>query len=256
MSKPNWMIQDSILNTIKSFSVRGKFRLVGSASTRGSIYNSDYDANSQIDGVNMLEHIQSLYKHPPAIITSFKTGNLHWSREQVLSGKHGPNLLADELKENNFIKIDFVILTPERLAECSEVYYYNEPSKKETIKQLEKDVDDYLGMDTMKSIKRLVSILSLKKGNEKLIQECKDFFNTKVGLVNYCIANLETLELVKHEIDVKPYRDLVKEQLGRTSIPAKYVKGTYKNIPHLRKIVNEASTDFLSEMLKKHVNEK
>ncbi len=88
--------------------------------------------------------------------------------------------------------------------------------------------------------------MKYKKGNENTIQKCLDFFNTEYGLVNYCIANLETLELVKSQIDVKPYRELVKEQLGRTSIvPAKHVKGTHANIPHLRKIVNEASLKFL-----------
>jgi hypothetical protein len=86
--------------------------------------------------------------------------------------------------------------------------------------------------------------------NKEIIQKCLDFFNTEYGLINYCIANLETLELVKKEIDVKPYRQLVKEQLGRTNIPKKFVKGTYKNIPHLRKIVNEESTSFLKELMK------
>jgi len=137
------------------------------------------------------------------------------------------------------------------LAECSEVYYTKDQPKKDIIKQLGNDIDDYLNSDTLKSLKRLVSILSLKKGNEKSIQECLIFFNAEVGLVNYCIVNLETLELVKNEIDVSSYRQSVKEQLGRTSIvPAKYVKGTYANIPHLRKIVNDAFSDFLREMLK------
>jgi hypothetical protein len=69
-------------------------------------------------------------------------------------------------------------------------------------------------------------------------------------LVNYCIAGLETLELVKKDIDVKPYRELIKEQLGRTSVvPAKHVKGTHANIPSLRKIVNEASLKFLKTIV-------
>ena len=106
-------------------------------------------------------------------------------------------------------------------------------------------MDAYLDAHTMKCLKRLVSIMKYKNGNEATIQKFLDFFNTEVGLINYCIANLETLELVKSQIDVKPYRELVKEQLGRTSVvPAKYVKGTHANIPHLRKIVNEASLKF------------
>ena len=242
------MLQNKILNTIKAFSVRGKFRLVGSNSTRGSIYNSDYDTNSKIEGVDILTHIQNLYRHPPAIITSFKTGDLHWSREQVLKGMHGHISLQDELKKDQFIKIDFVVQTPE-LAECSEVYFYTEPKKKDTINQLEADIDAYLDTDTMKSLKRLVSIMKYKKGNESTIQKCLDFFNTEVGLINYCIAGLGTLEMVKKDIDVKPYRELIKEKLGRTSVPAKYVKGTHANIPNLRKIVNEASLKFLRELI-------
>jgi hypothetical protein len=250
-SKPNSMIQDSIINAVKAFAVKGKFRIIGSNSTRSMLYGVDYDANSKIQGVDMLTHIQNLYKHPPAIITDFKTGDLHWSKEQVLKGKHGNALLKDELIKVQLIKVDFVVVTVGGLAECSEVYYTKDQPKKDIIKQLENDIDDYLNSETLKSIKRLVSILSLKKGNEKLIQECLDFFNSEIGLVNYCISNLETLELVKDRIDVKPYRELVKEQLGRTSVvPTKYVKGTYANIPHLRKIVNDASTDFLREMLK------
>ena len=69
-------------------------------------------------------------------------------------------------------------------------------------------------------------------------------------MVNYCIANLETIELVKKDIDVKPYRQLIKEKLGRTSVvPAKYVKGTHTNILNLRKILNEASLAFLRELI-------
>jgi hypothetical protein len=245
MDKPIWMIQDEILSVFKSFAVKGKYRIVGSNATRGMLYGSDYDGNSKIEGVDMLKHVQNLYKHPKAIITDFKTGDLHWSREQILKGRHGNALLADELKKDHMIKVDFVIVTAGGLAECSEVYYYKEPPKKDVIKQLEQDIDDYLDTDSMKSLKRLVSILKYKKGNEAIIQKCLDFFNTEIGLVNYCIANLETLELVKSQLDVKPYRELIKEQLGRTSIPAKYVKATHANIPNLRKFVNEASLAFL-----------
>ena len=123
-------------------------------------------------------------------------------------------------------------------------------SKKDVIKQLEADVDTYLDTDSMKSLKRLVSIMKYKKENEETVQKCSDFFNSQYGLINYCIANLETLELVKSQIDVKPYRQLVKEQLGRTSVvPAKHVMGTRANIPILRKIVNEASLKFLRELI-------
>ena len=89
--KPLWMYQNSLLSAFKKFSVRGKYRIVGSSSTRGSIYSSDYDLNSKIEkGVNLLEHVQNLFKNPKdIIICDFKTGDLHWSREQVLSGKHG-----------------------------------------------------------------------------------------------------------------------------------------------------------------------
>jgi hypothetical protein len=251
MDKPNWMIQNSLLSVFKAFSVRGKYRIVGSSATRGSIYSSDYDLNSKIGGIDLLEHIQNLYKNSKDIfITDFKTGDLHWSREQVLKGKHGDALLKDELKKDHMIKLDFIVQTPERLAECSEVYYYTEPKKKNVIKQLEQDVDDYLDTDSMKSLKRLVSILKYKKGNEELINKCLEFFNSQYGLVNYCIANLETLELVKSQLDVKPYRELIKEQLGRTSVvPAKYVKATHANIPNLRKIVNEASLAFLKTIV-------
>ena len=248
--KPISMIQDEIINAVKAFAVKGKFRIIGSNMTRGILYGTDYDVNSKIQGVDMLTHIQNLYKHPKAIITDFKTGDLHWSKAQILKGKHGRALLKDELKKDQLIKIDFTVITVGGLAECSEVYYYKPQSKKNTVKQLEKDVDAYLKTDTMKCIKRMVSILSLEKDNKELIQKCLDFFNTEYGLINYCIANLENLELVKKEIDVKPYRKLVKEQLGRTNIPKKFVKGTYKNVPHLRKIVNEASTTFLKELMK------
>jgi hypothetical protein len=244
------MLQDAIVNVVKAFAVKGKFRIIGSNMTRGILYGSDYDVNSKIQGDDMLTHIQNLYKYPQAIITDFKTGSMHWTKAQVLKGKHGRALLKDELKKNQLIKIDFTVITVGGLAECSEVYYYKAPSKKDTVKQLEKDVDDYLKTDTMKCIKRMVSILSLEKDNKELIQTLLDFCNTEIGMVNYCIANLETLELVKKEIDVKPYRQLVKEQLGRTNIPKKFVNGRYATIPHLRKIVNEASTSFLKEFMK------
>jgi hypothetical protein len=250
MDKPNSMIQDKITSAIKDFSVKGKYRIIGSNATRGILYGSDYDANSKIEGVNMLTHIKKLYKHPPAIITDLKIGDTHWTSDDILKGRNGIYLLKDELKKDHMIKIDFVVPTVEGLKECSEVYYRKDEPKENVIRQLEKDIDDYLDTDTLKSMKRLVSILSLKKENKKLIQKLLNFFNTEVGLVNYCISNLETLELVKDKIDVAPYRDLVKEQLGRTSVPAKHVNGKYSNVPHLRKIVNEESTKFLQEMFK------
>lgn len=252
MDKPTSMIQGKITRVIKDFSVKGKYRIIGSNATRGILYGSDYDTNSKIGSADLLKHIQNIYKNPQdIIITDFKTGDLHWTEDQILKGRHGIYLLKDELKKDQMIKIDFVVPTVEGLKECSEVYYRKDEPKENVIKQLEKDIDDYLDTDTLKSMKRLVSILSLKKENKKLIQKCLDFFNSEVGLVNYCISNLETLELVKDRIDVAPYRDLVKEQLGRTSIvPAKYVNGKYSNVPHLRKIVNEASTEFLKEVFK------
>ena len=130
--KPLRMYRNSLLSAFKKFSVRGKYRIVGSSSTRGSIYSSDYDLNSKIEkGVDLLEHVHNLFKNPKDfIICDFKTGNFHWSHEQVLLDKHGKIILEDELKKDHMIKIDFVIVTAGGLAECSEVYYYKKASKK------------------------------------------------------------------------------------------------------------------------------
>jgi predicted TIM-barrel fold metal-dependent hydrolase len=42
MDKPTSMIQDKIISAIKDFSVKGKYRIIGSNATRGVLYGSDY----------------------------------------------------------------------------------------------------------------------------------------------------------------------------------------------------------------------
>ena len=67
MTKPISMIQDEIISAIKAFSVKGKYRIVGSNATRGVLYGSDYDSNSEIGSTDLMTHLQNLFKNPKDI---------------------------------------------------------------------------------------------------------------------------------------------------------------------------------------------
>ena len=83
-TKSNNDFQNKLQDVFNLMSIKGKYSIVGSASLKGILYNSDYDLNEMehIKGPNAYEKVYEIFKHkfqlaksnPNIFITDFKCG--------------------------------------------------------------------------------------------------------------------------------------------------------------------------------------
>ena len=98
------MINDETEDLIKVFSLKGKYRLIGSQSLRAIQYGSDYDiqvdkSNTTPSAVAKLfqEAYEKAKKNPDYWITDFKAG---WDERLVYRGDYSKDSIEDYLKKN------------------------------------------------------------------------------------------------------------------------------------------------------------
>jgi len=179
---------------------------------------------------------------------------LRWKPQETINGYvklvDGSHYsLVDALKDNTIIKLDVIIPVGERLAEVSENYIYRQskPDDKQIIKDLADDIEKYKYDNTMKSLKRLYSIMKLDKPNDKRLDKLEEFFNSQYGLINKVANDLALLLDLKekHNVPFKLMYDniqMLKEQLALTNLVSK------KKILELDKI-NEKNYDLINNYI-------
>lgn len=179
---------------------------------------------------------------------------LRWKPQDIINGYiklvDGSHYsLVDALKDDTIIKLDVIIPVGDRLAEVSENYIYHQskPDDKQIIKDLANDIEKYKYNNTMKSLKRLYSIMKLDNPNDKRLDKLELFFNSQYGLVNK-VANDMALLLDLREKHSVPFSlmynniQMLKEQLSLSNLVSK------KKILELDKI-NEKNYDLINKYI-------
>ena len=281
--KTTQMIQDSVAKPIHKLAVHGNYKLIGSNAKRGLLYSSDYDIYDKVHSQpDILADYFSKLDFSKMYFMDFKAGKdphqpdgkLRWTPEEMkqkwkyLNDGKTEISLQDALQQDMTIKLDVVIPIGNTFAEVSENYDYRQTrkSKKETLKSLEEDIEQYSTDNTMKALKRFYSVLTFEKTHKKEQKELEAFFNSEYGLLNKVANDLDLLLLLTntHKIDfrkVKSNTEMLKEKLGHSSLAPnalvlefnKIRKGNYKTIikqivSKLRGIINPVAKDLLKKL--------
>jgi len=116
---------------------------------------------------------------------------LRWTPDEIIKGEktvYGGSKISFEnaVKDDTIIKLDVAVPTGYTFIDLTEVYtFQNKPiSKAEMIRQLEEDVSFYSRRNTLKSMKRMYSVLKVNNTNKKMQKQLVDIFNSPLGAMN------------------------------------------------------------------------
>lgn len=133
--------------------------------------------------------------------------------------------MEDALLDDTIIKLDIIIPVGDRFAEISEMYIYKQQGGN-VVKSLAQDIEMYRHANSMKSLKRLYSIIELTDKTDKRLPKLQDFFNSEYGLLNKSANDLAILLLLtdKHAIafeKINSNLQMIKENIALTSVASK-----------------------------------
>ena len=198
---------------------------------------------------------------------------LRWTRDEIIAGYKklidgSKYSLVDALQDDTIIKLDVIIPVGDRFAEVSEMYMYKQTTddNKSIIQSLSDDIEKYKHSNSMKSLKRLYSIISLESPNNKRLSKLEEFFNSEYGLLNKVANDLDVLLLLteKHDIafdKIVSNVQMLKENMALSSVASKkqilklnkITPKNYKNIisnmiEYLRNLINPAAKKLLQSL--------
>ena len=218
-------------------SVKGEYKIIGSAKLSAIKYVNDYDLEEYITEPNSTKHytnvlwkvfkekFQQAEKNPNIFITDFKCGEINgvpvrWNKTNIKSGKQkvGTASITFQkcLLQKSVIKMDVVALINNIFTEFSENYYFTlgqftnyekNKSKHKIQNGLLNEAQQYFRTGKVfKSLKRLFSYFLTKQVQPKLQELLVQFFNSEIGLLNKSKNELEILILVVENMFRKPNR--------------------------------------------------
>ena len=175
--------------------------------------------------------------------------------------------LEEALQDDTTIKLDIVIPVGDRFAEVSEKYMYKQtaPSSSQIMRSLADDIEMFRHENSMKSLKRLFSILEINDAKDWRLTKLEAFFNSEYGLLNKYANDLAILLLLteKHAIPFKTVVSniqMIKENLASTAAASSvkilaldsvtvhnYRKICEKLIKYLRGVINPVAKDVLRD---------
>lgn len=280
--KPIELINNQVGDIAHKFAIQNKLKLLGSNSYRGLLFPSDYDFTSTItEPIKALsQHFQKLFSKPlPFIFLDFKAGidesqedkKLRWMPKDLSNGyviiHNQKKTLEDAMKENMLIKLDYAIKLDKSFLENSIIFYtkyQTKSTKKEIEKDLEYEIKDYSKNNSMKSLKRLYTLLKLQNKQKPLQLKLIQFFNSDVGLANKIANDLELLEIIldKYKLPINEIIEttqIIKERMSTISWlnpklnninKSNYKKIIKNEIEHIRSKINPLSKAFLKSNMK------
>jgi hypothetical protein len=225
-------------------SLESKVNVVGSASIKRSIYYSDYDLFESVNNRTpdtIYSHFLGVFNliksSPNAVIADFKLGTsknnkpLRWDLNEIHHKENNGVSFEEALKQKGIIKMDVVALVGSRFVEITEVYNIRikgtsnmDYSKEKVIKDI---LEEYKEMvkdgNYMKSLKKMFSLVKLHDPNDKKLDVLMDYFNSPIGFLYRCKADLETILLILNYrkfdiIDIKNSLQVLKEQVSAFSV--------------------------------------
>jgi len=263
---------------IHKFSIQGKYKLAGSNSFRGMLYPSDIDVVSDISepAEALAHHFQQLFSKPlPFYFMDFKAGRdegkpdkkIRWTPSSLAEGKikvkGGYKTLANAIREDMLVKLDFIVPVGNSFAEVSEIYitpYQSQQTKSQAEESLEEDIVVYSSHNTMKALKRLYALLLLQNTKKTIQKRLVDFFNSEYGLLNKIANDLELLVQLtqKHKVDVTATIQMLKQKCALTTLISekmileldKGIKVVPKVVKYIRGLINPVAKELLAKLHK------
>ena len=222
------------INEIKEvfnfMSITQKYKVLGSASLKSTLYINDYDLHDYFKSKTysafhrITQHFKDLfektYNSSNKWITDFKCGfdnsypkdddryKLRWSREDI---KKGYKILGNGRKktfqecilDKTVMKLDYVLLLNGQFIEISDIYDITIKGnsncfKKINIEQeLKYEIDKYKSEGNLfKALKREFSLLRLTGKNQKRMEKLTQLFNSEAGYTNKIINELKLIKLM------------------------------------------------------------
>lgn len=219
--RKNKEFNNKVINIFNYLTINGKYKLIGSANLKSTVYINDYDLEEQINlspiKIKKLfqKKFKEVYNDNDIYITDFKCGvneysePLRWSYNDVMAGVKDGYKLEDCIMSKATLKLDIVALINGVFTEYSENYYIkygklqnydNTILKKEEIYNSIYDsyVELYDEENYFKALKRIFTLLKIEnqKTNEKTMKYLITIFNGNLGLLNNIINQISILKLL------------------------------------------------------------
>ena len=239
-----------VRDTFSFMSIKGRYKIVGSASLVGTKYAADYDLQEKFgkehDGAAVLNAIWREFKakyseaekEPSIFITDLKLGQdsdgegLHWTKEQVRRG-YKPRLdgtkalFVDCILAKATFKLDVVKLIDGIFIEFSDNYSIKlgdeanflpqEMTKGAVLAGLAHDYDEYMNAahTYFKALKRSFAYKMHEdpKGNKAVLERMLAFFNGRTGLLYKSRSEIETLILILENNFRRPRKEDVRNNI-------------------------------------------
>jgi hypothetical protein len=209
---------NKIIKINRLMSLESKLNVVGSSALLKSVYYSDIDSYETVKGKNVnsiYNHFKSLFEiindSENTVISDFKLGSLNseplrWTYEHIKNRNNNGVSFDIALRQKGMIKLDIITLLNGRFIEISSVYNiflngssnYNE-SENKIMADIKTDMDEQLrDGNYMKVLKRFYSFKKMEDENKNkyMLNNLLDYFNSPIGLLYRCKADLETLLIV------------------------------------------------------------
>jgi hypothetical protein len=220
-----------LLQVFDKLSIQTKYKVLGSASLRSTLYINDYDlhdyfkSNSSNALNRITQHFKKLfkdtYKDSSKWITDFKCGldpygeteeerKLRWDRHDIDRSykilKNGSKkYFKDCILDPTIMKIDYVMLLNGLFTEISENYNITIKGKSNEIdssfeEEMKEEIKKYKREGNLfKAYKREFSLLRYQDKNKKRQTQLIQLFNSEAGYVNRIIGNLKLILLMTEQ---------------------------------------------------------
>jgi hypothetical protein len=219
-----------LIETFDLLSISTKYKVLGSAALKSTLYINDYDINDYFKSKTssafnrITQHFKDLfqktYDSSNKWITDFKCGfddsypedddryKLRWSREDI---KKGYKILGNGIKKSfqecildkTTMKIDYILLLNGQFIEISEIYditikgQSNSSKKKNIEQELKYEINKYKSEGNLfKALKREYSLLRFTGKNHKRMEKLTQLFNSEAGYTNKIINELNLIKLM------------------------------------------------------------
>jgi len=222
---------NKIIKINRLMSLESKLNVVGSAALLKSVYYSDIDSYETVKGKNVnsiYNHFKSLFEiindSENTVVSDFKLGSLkgeplRWTYDHIKNRNNNGVSFDLALRQKGMIKLDIITLLNGRFIEISSVYNifldgssnYNE-SENKIMADITTEMNNHLrDGNYMKVLKRFYSLKKMEDENKNkyMLNNLLDYFNSPIGLLYRCKADLETLLIVidSYKFDLEEIRN-------------------------------------------------
>ena len=284
----------AVQNVFHLLSIKGEYRIIGSAKLSATKYVNDYDIQEHVQEPAGKQYPSALLKifqqkfkqaeeNPTLFIVDFKCGEINgepirWNKTTIKRGKQTVDGKVISFQKcvlmKSTIKMDVIAFVNGKFAEFTENYYfkigkhtnYKKQNKTAIQQSLIQEAKVLASKQNMfKSLKRVFSFLRLKQIQPQIQKQLEDFFNGQVGQLNKCKHDVEILETVLGNSFRKPNRTDIISNLQFIKDTIQHIKeielkqniGQTIDLISRRRGLNEMKSglEILKSYLQKKVNE-